>query len=254
MASDHGLAAIPFPAEDTPSRRGGHTFLQWEDTPSLPPGSGPGMSPLDQVCPPWQECPPLTRGADATPPPAEPPQEGGAPHSRANYTPWGTPLQEERGAQPVPRVRTPRVRRRPGEPPAHGDVRLPLLPSGPDGVRRLPLRRAWPPAHPRPRHQERGHPCPPRHLAIHGHRGIRPVDRVSQRGISYGIRGSISSRRRQIRRQIRVRIPPERIGKSPAFAPRNNRITDPSELWRGAILRIDGLPRRSSEIPGSLLR
>ena len=46
-------------------------------------------------------------------------------------------------------ARRPRVRRRPGVPPAHGDVRLPLLPSGPDGVRRLPLRRAWPPAHPR---------------------------------------------------------------------------------------------------------
>ena len=85
---------------------------------------------------------------------------------------WRVPSQDS-GAR--------RVRRRPGVPPAHGDVRLPLLPSGPDGVRRLPLRRAWPPAHPRPRHQERGHPCPPRHLAIHGHRGRRPVDRVSQR-------------------------------------------------------------------------
>src|SRR5512145_912461 len=41
------------------------------------------------------------------------------------------------------------VRRQPGEPPAHGAVRLPLLPSGPDGICRLPLRRAWPPAHPR---------------------------------------------------------------------------------------------------------
>ena len=105
------------------------------------------------------------------PPPAAPP-----PVPRFRAFPLVLP------AAGVPRQREARggarVRRRPGEPPAHGDVRLPLLPSGPDGVRRLPLRRAWPPAHPRPRHQERGHPCPPRHLAIHGHRGIRPVDRM----------------------------------------------------------------------------
>jgi hypothetical protein len=55
-------------------------------------------------------------------------------------------------------------------------------------------------------------------------------------------------------RRARVRIPPGRLGKSPAFAPRHNRIANPSELRRGAILRVDGLPRRSSEIPRSLLR
>src|SRR3989337_1785353 len=38
------------------------------------------------------------------------------------------------------------ARRRPGESPAHGGVRLPLLPSGPDGVCRLPLRRGRRPA------------------------------------------------------------------------------------------------------------
>jgi len=48
--------------------------------------------------------------------------------------------------RPRSRRAPPGARRRPGESPAHGGVRLPLLPSGPDGVCRLPLRRAWPPA------------------------------------------------------------------------------------------------------------
>ena len=98
-----------------------YRIRQWEDTPSLHPGLN-------------QECPPLTGGFCcvaseggapfvarramnlhgcalphcAPPPAATPPKgesrRGGPPHSRTNYTPWGTPTVIRTGGTPLPDI------------------------------------------------------------------------------------------------------------------------------------------------------